>query len=395
MQSPTAVANTTLTPLDKLEQYVGEQTIVVRSPGRINLIGEHTDYNEGYVLPAAIDKAAYLSLTPREDDVINLYSIDLDDQHTTTIHDFERTEKSWPNYILGVADQFRQKGKLTRGFDAALTADVPIGAGLSSSAAVENAVVMALDTVLNTGFQKLTMVQMSQKAEHTYPRLMCGIMDMFASMFGKKNNVIKLDCRSLEYQYEPFNMDGFKIVLIDTNVKHSLNESEYNVRRQQCEEGVAMVKKHHPHVSSLRDITLDMLNQYVLPYNELVYRRCSYVIEENERLLQACKYLEDGDMQAFGKKMYESHYGLSKKYEVSCKELDFLVEQVENNPNVLGARMMGGGFGGCTINLVKDEAVEDLINNIKKAYKEAMDLEAKAYVTKIEDGTTIINMKNL
>ncbi len=250
---------------------------------------------------------------------------------------------------------------------------------------------MALDAMLNTGYDKLLMVQMSQKAEHTYPRLMCGIMDMFASMFGKTNHVIKLDCRSLAYEYEPFNMDGFKIVLIDTNVKHSLNESEYNVRRQQCEEGVAMVKKHHPEVRSLRDVTLDMLNRYVLPYNELVYRRCSYVIEENERLLAACTHLENGDMQAFGKKMYESHDGLSKKYEVSCAELDFLVTQVENNPDVLGARMMGGGFGGCTINLVKDGAVQSLIKSVSKAYKDAMGGEAKAYVTKIEDGTAIID----
>ena len=177
-----------MSPFEKLKPYINQQTIVVRSPGRINLIGEHTDYNEGYVLPAAIDKAAYLALTPREDDQINLYSIDLNDEHHTNILEFERTEKSWPNYILGVADQFRQRDKLTRGFDAALTADVPIGAGLSSSAAVENSVVMALNTVLDTGYEKLTMVEMSQQAEHTFPRLMCGIMDMFASMFGKKES---------------------------------------------------------------------------------------------------------------------------------------------------------------------------------------------------------------
>ena len=394
MQVPTVVANHAILPLDKLKDYISSQTIVVRSPGRINLIGEHTDYNEGYVLPAAIDKAAYLTLTPREDSEIHLTSIDLKDTYSGNIHDFKRTEKSWPNYILGVADQFRQRGKLTQGFDAVLTADVPIGAGLSSSAAVENAVAMALNQAEAMDFDKLSMVKMSQKAEHTYPRLMCGIMDMFASMFGKKNNVIRLDCRSLGYEYEPFDMDGFKIVLIDTQVKHSLNETGYNNRREQCEEGVAVVKKHYPEVNSLRDVTMDMLNQYVLPYDELIYKRCSYVLEENARLLKACEYLEHGDMQAFGKKMYESHEGLSKKYEVSCKELDFLVAQVKNNPDVLGARMMGGGFGGCTINLVKDSAVDSLINSVTQAYGEAMHLEAKAYVTNIEDGTTIINAKN-
>lgn len=376
---------------DKLKEFIHDDTIVVRSPGRINLIGEHTDYNEGFVLPAAIDKAAYLAFTPREDDEIRLTSIDLKDTYSGNIKDFTRTQKSWPNYILGVADQFRQRGLLTKGFDAALTADVPIGAGLSSSAAVENSVAMALNEAEGTNIDKLTMVKMSQKAEHTYPRLMCGIMDMFASMFGKKNNVIKLDCRSLEYDYVPFDMDGFVILLLDTQVKHSLNESGYNNRREQCEEGVAMVKEHQPQVKTLRDATMEMLNQYVKPKDALIYQRCSYVLEENNRLLKACDYLESGDMNAFGKKMYESHEGLSKKYEVSCKELDFLVDEVRDNKDVLGARMMGGGFGGCTINLVKEDAVNELVEKVTDSYKKALQLDLKAYITNIEKGTTIIS----
>ena len=185
-------------------------------------------------------------------------------------------------------------------------------------------------------------------------------------------------------------MSGFKIVLLDTRVKHSLNETGYNNRREQCEEGVAMVKKHHPEVTSLRDVSMDMLKQHVLPFDELIYKRCSYVLEENERLLTACDYLENGDMKAFGKKMYESHEGLSKKYEVSCKELDFLVAQVINNPSVLGARMMGGGFGGCTINLVKENTVDELIESVTEAYKTATGLDAKAYVTQIENGTSLL-----
>ena len=386
----TSIARDIQLSVDKLLPYMKEQTLLVRSPGRINLIGEHTDYNEGFVLPAAIDKAAYLAFTPREDDVINLFSIDLNDRYATNIHDFSPTKKSWPNYLLGVADQFRQKGLLTNGFDAALTADVPIGAGLSSSAAVENAMGIALDAMLKTNLDKLSMVKMSQLAEHTYPHVMCGIMDMFASMFGKKSNVIKLDCRSLQYEYEPFEMDGFKIVLIDTRVKHSLNETGYNNRREQCEEGVAMIKKYHSEVTSLRDVTTEMLKQYVLPFDELIFKRCSYVLEENERLLIACQHLESGDMLAFGKKMYESHEGLSKKYEVSCKELDFLVAQVKNNPSVLGARMMGGGFGGCTINLVKEDAIDTLIEQVTKAYKDKMNLDAKVYVTNIENGTSLL-----
>ncbi len=386
--NPTAVANSIIS--EKLKEFINDKTIVVRSPGRINLIGEHTDYNEGFVLPAAIDKAAYLAFTPREDNQINLFSIDLNDQYSSDITDFSPTKKSWPNYILGVADQFRQRGLLTKGFDAALTADVPIGAGLSSSAAVENAIGMALNETLKANIDKLSLVKISQEAEHTYPGVMCGIMDMFASMFGKKNNVIKLDCRSLEYQYEPLHMEGYKIVLIDTRVKHSLNETGYNTRREECEEGVAMIQKHHAGVTSLRDVTMNMLKQYVQPYNGLIYKRCSYVLEENERLLTACKSLENGDLQAFGKKMYESHEGLSKKYEVSCKELDFLVAQVQNNPAVLGARMMGGGFGGCTINLVKEEAVKTLVEQVTEAYKKDLHLSAKAYITNIENGTSLL-----
>ncbi len=386
---PIAVINSQIGK--KLKEFIGDKTLLVRSPGRINLIGEHTDYNEGFVLPAAIDKAAYLAFTPREDETINLFSLDLNDQYSSNIKDFSPTKESWPNYILGVANQFRQRGLLTRGFEAALTADVPIGAGLSSSAAIENAIGMALNESLKTDIDKLSLVKISQEAEHTYPGVMCGIMDMFASMFGKKNHVIKLDCRSLEYKYEPLQMEGFTILLIDTQVKHSLNETGYNNRREECEEGVAMVQKHHPEVRSLRDVTMEMLKQYVQPYNELIYKRCSYVLEENERLLTACDYLENGDLEAFGKKMYQSHEGLSKKYEVSCKELDFLVSQVRGNKDVLGARMMGGGFGGCTINLVREEAVNKLVEQVTEAYQKEMHREAKAYITNTEGGTTILS----
>ncbi len=390
------LSDTDQTISGKLSSFISGNTLLVRSPGRINLIGEHTDYNEGFVLPAAIDKAAYLAFTPRNDDQIHLTSIDLNDRYSGNIHDFAPTETSWPNYLLGVANQFRERGLLTKGFDAALTADVPIGAGLSSSAAVENAVALALNTAEGAHLDKITMVKMSQKAEHTYPKLMCGIMDMFASMMGKKDHVIRLDCRSLEYVYEPFNMQGFKIVLIDTQVKHSLNETEYNTRRKQCEEGVAMVRAHHDgEVKSLRDVTMEMLDRHVKPQDALIYQRCSYVIEENARLLSACRYLEEGNMQAFGKQMYGSHEGLSKKYEVSCEELDFLVRQVRNNSDVLGARMMGGGFGGCTINLVKEEAVDTLIASVTEAYNKEMGLTAKAYVTQIENGTELISMSGI
>ncbi|MEX6687872.1 galactokinase [Danxiaibacter flavus] len=374
-----------------LETFIQNETIVACSPGRINLIGEHTDYNNGFVLPAAIDKAAYIALTPRADEEIHLHSIDLNDHFITDIHSVARqTSKSWPNYILGVVEQFRKKGFALKGFDAALTADVPIGAGLSSSAAVECATAFALNTFFQAGFDKQTLVKMAQKAEHEFAGVQCGIMDQFASVFGKHNHVIRLDCRSLEYVYEPLQMDGYKVVLLDTNVHHSLASSEYNVRRMQCEKGLSFIQQDHPEVKSLRDVNVEMLDKYVKPNDDLIYNRCRYVVDENARLLAACNDLENNDIVAFGKKMFETHDGLSKLYEVSCKELDFLVDYVRDNPAVVGARMMGGGFGGCTINLVKEDRIDALVEDVAKAYKQHMNKDLKVYIAKIEDGSQVL-----
>lgn len=374
-----------------LREFITEKSVIVRSPGRINLIGEHTDYNGGFVLPAAINKAVYMVINERDDNNIHLTAVDLHENYITDVTSIkESAESSWPNYVLGVVDQFLKAGAALKGFDIAFTADIPIGAGLSSSAAVECATAMALNETFSVGFDKLTMVKLSQRAENEYVGVQCGIMDQFASMFGKKNHVIKLDCRSLEYDYEPFSMSGFKVVLFDTGVKHSLGSSEYNVRRQQCEKGVALIQQYLPEVKSLRDATLAMLDEYVLTEDVHVYIRCRYVVEEIQRLLAACVDLEANDMDSFGKKMYETHFGLSKLYEVSCDELDYLVEHVQHNPHVLGARMMGGGFGGCTINLVEKEAVNQLIEETSTAYRNAMKLELKAYVVSIEDGTSVL-----
>ena len=375
----------------KLKEFISEKTILVRAPGRINLIGEHTDYNEGFVLPAAIDKAAYIALTPGSNNTIHLYAVDLAEEYVTAADAINKsTNLMWPNYLLGVIAQFQKAGIEINGFDAALIAEVPVGAGLSSSAAVECAMAIALNEMTNAGLDKLTLTKMAQKAEHEFAGVQCGIMDQFASMFGKKNHVIKLDCRSLEYKYVPFNLEGVKIVLFDTNVKHSLASSEYNVRREQCKRGIDMIKNYLPGVNSLRDVTLDMLDKYILPIDKLVYNRCKYVVEENIRLQNGCIDLEKNDIGSFGKKMFETHNGLSILYEVSCKELDFLVEAVKSNPLVLGARMMGGGFGGCTINLVKEEGVDELVNTVSLCYKNEMKKDLKAYIAVIADGATVI-----
>jgi galactokinase len=375
---------------NKFKELFGTEPLIVRSPGRVNIIGEHTDYNEGFVLPAAIDKAVYVAVHKRADDKLRLYANEFNEHFETTLPEV-KPGKGWSNYILGVVDQIVKRGYKLGGFDLVVDGNVPFGAGLSSSAAVECATAYALNEIFGLDISKTEMTGIAQKAEHTFAGVMCGIMDQFASVFGKKDHVIKLDCRSLEYEYVPLKLEGYKILLLNTNVKHSLSSSEYNTRRAQCEQGVAWVKEHYPQVNSLRDISMEMLHSHVAPKDEVIYRRCKYVVEEIGRLLNGCEDLKAGHVEALGKKMFETHDGLSKEYEVSCKELDFLVDAVRNNPNVLGARMMGGGFGGCTINLVKEEAIEPLVAAISKSYQEQMQLELTAYIAQIEDGTSVVS----
>lgn len=368
-----------------------QEPLIVRSPGRVNIIGEHTDYNNGFVLPAAIDKAAYIAMSLRDDDEIHLQAQDLNETFSIDLNNLKPVgDTSWPNYILGAVAQFQKKNIPIKGFNAILTSDVPMGAGLSSSAAVECATVFALNELLQTNLDKVEMVLMAQKAEHEYAGVMCGIMDQFASVMGKRNYVIKLDCRSLEYEHMPFNLDGIKILLLNTNVKHSLASSEYNTRRQECEQAVAWIKEHEPNVNSLRDATEAMLDKYVLPKDELIYKRSRFIVQEINRLQKGCEDLNNGDIQALGKKMFDTHDGLSKMYAVSCKELDYLVDFVRDNNDVIGARMMGGGFGGCTINLVKENSIEALVNAIQPAYEAAMGLPLSYYIASIENGTEII-----
>lgn len=374
---------------DFLKNFNGKP-IIVRSPGRVNIIGEHTDYNNGFVLPAAIDKAIYVAVEPRQDGHIKLYSGEFDKSFETSLDALKPTDERWPNYILGVADQLQKRGYEIKGFDLAIDGDVPIGSGLSSSAAVECATAFALDRIFNLGISRMDMALIAQNAEHEFAGVRVGIMDMFASLFGKKDHVIKLDCQSMEYEYVPFKLEGFRIVLLNTNVKHSLDDSEYNTRRAQCEEGVAWVKEHHSAVNSLRDVSMEMLEKHVKPKDELIYQRCKYVVEEKERLLSGCEDLKAGDIASLGERMFETHDGLSKEYEVSCKELDFLVDAVRNNPDVLGARMMGGGFGGCTINIVKEDAIDPLINELSESYEKAMNRKLTAYIAQIEEGTTLL-----
>lgn len=376
---------------DLFRKRFHETPLIVRSPGRVNLIGEHTDYNEGFVLPASIDKAAFVAITPRNDDQFHWIAADLNDEYTGNIHVLQKSDKGWPNYLMGVTEQLLKGGHQIRGFNCVFSGNVPIGAGMSSSAALECAVAFSLNELYGLNLSKIDLVKLCQKAENEFVGVKSGIMDQFASIFGKKDHVIRLDCRSLAYEYFPFKMQGIRIVLCDTQVKHSLVTSEYNTRRAQCEAGVKQLQQYDPQIRSLRDVPLALLKHHRMEMEPVVYNRCLYVIEENARLLAATEDLQRGDMQAFGKRMYLTHYGLRDLYEVSCPELDFLVEFTEQENIVLGARMMGGGFGGCTINLVKEEEIEAFYGRITEAYKKAMKRDLKIYTGKIEDGTSIIS----
>jgi galactokinase len=371
-------------------EHFGKADFLVRSPGRINLIGEHTDYNLGFVLPAAIDKAIYIAIKKREDQQIHLVAGDLGQQYHSSLDALVSSELQWPNYIIGVVQKMIEAGYPLSGFEAVVMGDVPLGAGLSSSAAVECATAFALNTLFDLGLDRIQMVQLAQKAENEFVGVQCGIMDQFASMFGKKQQVIKLDCRSLEYAYMPFDTSDIRILLFDTGVKHSLASSEYNLRRQECEAGVAIIREKFPQVQSLRDADMVMVETCLSDQDSKVYMRCKYMVEEIRRLQEGCEDLLHHDLDSFGKKMFATHAGLSKLYEVSCPEADNLVKWVSDQPAVIGARMMGGGFGGCTINIVKKEMAEALIQTVSKLFEDTYRYPLKTYTVSIGDGTSLV-----
>lgn len=383
-----------------LNHFNQSPAIVVKSPGRINLIGEHIDYNHGFVLPASIDKFIEVAIGKRTDGLIQMVALDLEQTIIVPTHNLTPHTTQWVNYIIGVVDQVLNtennvasiEKDLTTGFNICIQGNIPLGAGLSSSAALESAVIFALNELYNLSLTKMQMALMAQKAEHKFAGVHCGLMDMFASLHGQKNKAILLDCDSLAYTYYPIELENYSIVLFDTQIKHELASSEYNTRRLECESGLTKIQEKYPSVKTFRDISLEQV-EASLASNDLsgskVYQRCKYVVEEIQRVELAVQDLIKGDIQAFGKKMFETHEGLSKLYEVSCPELDFLVEAVSNNENVLGARMMGGGFGGCTINIIKTSSIEEITKKITTSYTQLMHKTLAIYITSIEEGTHI------
>lgn len=369
------------------KHFDGSEGYVYASPGRINLIGEHTDYNGGFVFPGAIDKGMIAEIKPNGKDKVRAYSIDLKDYVEFGLNEEDAPKASWARYIFGVCREMIKRGVDVKGFDTAFAGDVPLGAGMSSSAALESTYAFAINELFAEGkIDKFELAKVGQATEHNYCGVNCGIMDQFASVFGKKGSLIRLDCRSLEYQYFPFNPVGYRLVLVDSVVKHELASSAYNKRRQSCEAVVAAIQKNHPHVEFLRDCSMDMLNEVKPVVSEEDYKRAEYVIEEIKRVLDVCDALEKGDYETVGQKMYETHHGMSKLYEVSCEELDFL-NDTAFDCGVTGSRVMGGGFGGCTINLVKNELYETFISTVKDRFVKKFGRMPKIYDVVISDGS--------
>ena len=370
-----------------IKHFDGTTGSIYASPGRINLIGEHTDYNNGFVFPGAVNKGIMAEIKPNGTDKVCVYSIDEKDYVEFGLKEEDAPHASWAKYIFGVCREMIKRGVDVKGFNTAFAGDVPLGAGMSSSAALESTYAYALNDLFGDNkIDKFELAKVGQATEHNYVGVNCGIMDQFASVFGKAGSLIRLDCRSLEYSYFPFKPEGYRLVLLNTCVKHELVGSPYNERRLSCERVAEVIKAKYPEITSLRDANFEMLEEVKAELKPEDYSRAKYVIGEVQRVLDVCAALEAGDYETVGKKMYETHFGLSKDYDVSCEELDFLVD-VAIDCGVTGSRMMGGGFGGCTINLVKDELYEMFTEKANELYKEKYGKLPKIYDVVIGDGS--------
>lgn len=360
------------------------------SPGRINIIGEHVDYNDGFVLPAAINRFVCFAASESGDDTCTIVAKDLNEAYKFNLKDdIKPIDKMWANYVLGVLSQLVLRDLPIKGFNIVFSSNIPMGAGMSSSAALECGFGFALDHIFHLNLSKEDIAKIGQKSEHTFVGVNCGIMDQFASVFGKKDKVIKLDCTTLEYEYHNGDFGNYSLLLLDSNVKHTHLTSGYNDRRREIEKGLAIVKKHFPQVSTFRDCTEAQLEEIKDELGDLIFRRCLFVVSEIRRVSDAVDALEANDIKKLGRLMFETHDGLSKKYEVSCEELDFLVDAAKRESTVVGSRMMGGGFGGCSINLVEKGAEDALIENIAEQYRTAFGIELKPYKIKISNGTSL------
>jgi len=374
-------------------EHFGKEPFIVRSPGRINLIGEHTDYNDGFVMPAAIDKEIIFALAPSDAERSKIYALNYNEPFEIDIHNPAPVSTPvWANYLLGVLRQLINRGHSLKPFVCVFGGNIPVGSGLSSSAALECGFAFGMNDLNRLNIPPIELAKIGQWSEHNFVGVRCGIMDQFANMMGKENHVIQLDCRTLQYQYFHFGHQEYSIVLFNSGVKHSLAASEYNIRRAECEEGVRILKSIKSGVNSLRDVSSADLEETRSLFSDNVYNRCTFIVQEIERVQRASQDLQRGDLHAFGRRMFETHAGLSNLYQVSCEELDYLVSLAKQYPEVLGARLMGGGFGGCTINIVLKSKVETITELITQAYQKRFGIDMESYSVQIKNGTSLTSL---
>lgn len=362
-----------------------EEPRLYYSPGRINLIGEHVDYNDGYVMPGAIDKGIFFAIAINNSGIINCYSCDFNEGLSVPLKEVKQMD-GWKNYVLGVVKEFQKLNLDIKGFNCAFGGNIPIGGGMSSSAALEGGISFSLNELCNFQMSRKELALLGQRAEHNYPEVKCGIMDQYANMMGKEDTVLLLDCRNVTHEDIPLHINGYDIILINTKVHHSLAGSAYNERRKEGEEGLSILKKELG-INSFRDLDdVAKLSPFKNEMGEKVFKRCTFIIEEIQRTKNAANLLKSNDIEGFGKLMFQTHDGLKNLYEVSCKELDFLVDAARQNKQVIGSRLMGGGFGGCTINIVKSEGALSFVEKIIGDYKKQFGIQAESYKVKIVDG---------
>ena len=370
---------------EKFKTIFGNEGEFFDSEGSINRIGEHTDYNGGYVFPGAIDKGIIAEIALNGSDKVCAFSLDMDEYVEFGLNEEDKPHQSWACYLFGVCRETIKRGGKVAGFNTVFAGDVPLGAGLSSSAALESTYAFAINELNGNGIDRFELAKIGQSTEHNYCGVKCGIMDQFASCFGREGSLIRLNCKTLEYKYFPFNPKGYKLVLVDSCVKHELASSAYNKRRQSCENAAAAIRKNHPEVEFLSDAKRLWLDEVRSDIPQEDFLRAEYVIGEVQRVLDVCDALERADYETVGELMYQTHFGLSHLYEVSCEELDFL-NKLARKMEVTGSRVMGGGFGGCTINLVKEELYQDFVDAAIEKFTQKFGHAPKIYDVVISDG---------
>lgn len=365
---------------------------IVRAPGRLNLIGEHTDYNEGFVMPAAIDKCIYLAfgVAQNNESVSTIVSMDFDTTVEIEHDDLKTTDIGWKNYLLGVMNEFQKLSIEIPKFNCVISGNVPIGSGLSSSAAVECGFIKGLAQLVKIDLTNWEIAEIGNRSENSFLGIQSGILDQFSSVFGRKDHAMKMDCRNKTHEYVSLDLGDYSIVLINTNVKHQHTTSGYNDRPTECREAVAIMKHKNPEIKSLRDVNHEMIEHSKSQLGTKLYNRSKFIVEENQRLEAFAIAMQKGDISQMGKLLYATHDGLQHEYEVSCKELDILVDLTREDPSIAGSRMMGGGFGGCTLNLIRSEVCQPTAQRIATEYKNLTGVVADIYFVNIEDGVNIL-----